>query len=76
MNQTDNFNRALQNSPLSAVTAYDLALIILAVLRKDRSHECFKEFGGKLLSKILYYHVKERYQLVQMMEQINIVIRM
>ena len=59
MNQTDNLSRALQKPTLSAVEAHDLALKVLAVLRKERSHECFKEFWKKLLSN------KNSYALVE-----------
>ena len=45
MNQTDNLSRALQKPTLSAVEAHDLALKVLAVLRKERSDECLKSFG-------------------------------
>ena len=40
-NQTDKLSGAL--SILSAVEAHDLALKVLAVLRKERSNECFQE---------------------------------
>ena len=50
MNQTDNLTRALQKPTLSAVEAHDLATRVLAVLRKERSDECFKKFWRKLLS--------------------------
>ena len=45
LNQTDNLSRALQKPTLSAVEAHDLALKVLAVLRKERSDECLKSFG-------------------------------
>ena len=50
LNQTDNLSRALQKSTLSAVEAHDLPAKVLAVLRKERSDECFKEIWKKLLS--------------------------
>ena len=59
MNQTDNFSCALQKLTLSAVEALDLAFKVLAVLRKERSHECFKEFWKKLLL------IKNLYALVE-----------
>ena len=59
MNQTDNLSRALQKPTLSAVEAHDLATKVLAVLRKERSDECFKEFWKKLLSN------KNSYALVE-----------
>ena len=48
LNQTDNLSHALQKPTLSAVEAHDLALKVLAVLRKERSNESFKEFWKKL----------------------------
>ena len=59
LNQTDNLSHAFQKPTLSAVEAHDLALKILAVLRKERSDECFKEFWKKLLSN------KNSYALVE-----------
>ena len=50
LNQTDNLSRALQKSTLSAAEAHDLPVKVLAVLRKERSDECFKEIWKKLLS--------------------------
>ena len=44
---------------MSAVEAHDLALKILAVLRKERSDECFKEFWKKLLSNKNSYAIVE-----------------
>ena len=48
LNQTDNLSCALKPTS-SAVEAHDLALKVLAVLRKKRSDECFKKFWKKLL---------------------------
>ena len=59
LNQTVNFSRALQKLTLSAVEAHYLALKVLALLRKERSDECFKEFWKKLLSN------KNSYALVE-----------
>ena len=44
---------------MSAVEAHDLALKVLAVLRKERSHECFIEFWEKLLSNKSSYALVE-----------------
>ena len=49
-----NISRALQKPTLSAVEGHDLALKVLAVLRKERSDECFKEFWKKLLSNKIH----------------------
>ena len=59
LNQTDNLSHALQKPTLSAVETYDLAIKVLAVLRKERRDECFKEFWKKLLSN------KNSYALVE-----------
>ena len=53
-NQTDNLSRALQKPALSVVEALDLALKVLAVLRKEQSNECFKEFWKLLSNKNSY----------------------
>ena len=55
MNQTDSLNRALEKPTLSVVEALDLALKAIAVLRKELSDECFKEFWKRFLpNKKLY----------------------
>ena len=59
LNQTDNLGRTLQKPTLSGVEAHDLALEVLAVLRKERSDECFNEFWKKLLSNKSSYPLVE-----------------
>ena len=44
LNQTDNLSRVLQKPTLSDAEAHDLAINVVAVLRKERSDECFEEF--------------------------------
>ena len=59
MNQTDNLSRALRKARFSTVYAHDLSLKVLAVLSKERSDECFKEFWKKLLSNKSSYALVE-----------------
>ena len=59
LNQTDNLSRALKKPTFSAIVAHDLSLKVLAVLRKERSDECFTELRKKLLSNKNSYGLVE-----------------